>query len=178
MSADKHLSFLASEIDIHTLRSQLVDIVCYVLVILGITGNVIGLFIFSLSRRTWRISSSYACLATCSSIANIFCVIRYASLLHSTTRCFLQELVGQTWWGCKFYEFSSSFRVISSWITLFWMFERLMCVFQKLKTIFHQWCLYKLNFIIPIITIILILGCVVGPPVYMYQPRIMLRYII
>jgi hypothetical protein len=177
MSAGKHLSLLASEIDIHTLRVRLTNIVCYVLVVSGITGNVLGLFIFSSSRRTWRISSTYAYLATCSSIINLLCVIRYASILHSTTRCLLRELVGHTLWACKLYESSSSFRVISSWITLFWMFERLMCASRKLRTFFHQWCSYKFNFIIPIIMIILILGCVIGPPVYMYQSGIISQYV-
>jgi hypothetical protein len=178
MSNDRHVSSLFRPIDVCSFHIQIINMLSVILFILGVVGNILGLFLFSLSRRTWRISSSYACLATCSSIVNLFCIIRYASILHSTTRCVLQELVGQTWWACKLYEFSFTFRIISSWIILFWMFERLICISTRLRTFFHQFYSFRLNFIIPIITIILILGCVIGPPVYMYQPRIMLRYII
>jgi hypothetical protein len=160
-----------------TLRTRLMDIMCGILFILGIVGNMLGLFIFSLSRRTWRISSIYACLATCSSITNLLCVIRYAFVLHSISRQILYELVQQTWWACKFFEFTFSFRIISSWITVFWMFERLMCVSKRLRTSFNQCVSYKLSFMIPIIMIILIIGCVIGPPVYLYQPETIPKYV-
>jgi len=177
MTINKHISLLVPEINPYTVQARVTDTICCVLVFLGIVGNMSGLFIFSSSRRTWRISSVYACLATCSSITNVLCVIRYASILHSTTQQILRQLVGQTWWACKIYEFSFSFRVISSWITLFWMFERLMCVSRRLSTFFNRWYSYKLKFMIPIIMIILILSCVSGPPVYMYQTEIILEYV-
>jgi hypothetical protein len=169
---------LFGETDDFFLQNRLMNTLCTILLILGIVGNVSGLFIFSSSRRTWRISSIYACLATCSSITNLFCVIRYASILHSTSRHFLFQLVGHKWWACKVYEFSFSFRVISSWITLFWMFERLICVSTTLKTCFNRWISYKFQFIIPIIIVIIILGCVIGPPVYMFQPKVIPKYVI
>ncbi len=118
MSDNKHVSF----------RTRIKNISCIILFILGVMGNVLGLVIFSSSCRFRRISTVYVYLATWSSITNLLCVIRYASILHSTSRYFLRQLVGETWWTCKSYEFSFSFRVISSWITLFWMFERLICV--------------------------------------------------
>jgi hypothetical protein len=172
MSSKEHMSLLIPQIDVDSGPVRLTDISCYILIILGIVGNVLGLFIFSSSRRTWRISSVYACLATCSSITNLLCVIRYASVLHSTSRYILRDLVGQTWWGCKIYEFSFSFRVISSWITLFWMFERLMCASTKLRSFFNRCNSYKLKFIIPIVIVITLLSCIIGPPVYMFQPVI------
>jgi hypothetical protein len=170
MSNIKHISLLSYEINVNTLQSKVINISCYVLVILGLIGNILGLFLFSSSRRTWRISSTYVCLATCSSIVNLLCVIRYTSVLHSTSRRILSQLIGHTWWACKLYEFSSSFRVMSSWITLFWMFERLICVSTKLQTFFNRWNSFKMKLIIPIIIMITILGCVIGPPVYMFQP--------
>jgi len=167
-----HESVLFHKINIITLQIQIVNILCYVLVILGLVGNVLGLFIFSSSRRSWRISSVYAFLATCSSITNLFCTVRYVFILHSTSRNLLHELVGHKWWACKLYEFSSSFRVISSWITLFWMFERLMRISRRLKLFSNQWRSFKIKFIIPVLMMIVILICVIGPPVYMFQPQI------
>ncbi|CAF1433254.1 unnamed protein product [Rotaria sordida] len=146
-------------------------------VILGFIGNILGLFVFWSSRRTWQVSSAYVYLATSCSITNLLCVIRYVSLLHSRFRNILYELVGQIWWACKVYEFAFSFRVISAWITLFWMFERLMCVSKKLRACFNKCNSYQLKFIIPILLILTILSCVIGPPVYMFEPQI-LDYII
>jgi hypothetical protein len=177
MLNNHYLPLLFRKVDIFSLHTRLSNTLCVILFILGIIGNVFGLVIFSLSRRTWRVSSVYACLATCSSTINLLCVIRYASILHSTSRYILSELVGQTWWACKIYQFSSCFRFISSWITLFWMFERLMCVSINLRSLFRRWNLFKLKLIIPIIIITIILGCVIGPPVYMFQPEIITEYV-
>jgi len=169
------MSLLFHKVNVLTLQTRITDIVCDILFILGVVGNVLGLFIFSLSRRTRRVSSIYVCLATCSSITNLLCVIRYTLILHSTSRHILRQLVGQKWWACKLYALSFSFRVISSWITLFWIFERLICVSTRLRTFFNRWFSYKLKVLIPIIMIILILSCVIGPSVYMYQPEIILK---
>ena len=138
MSIDKHQSILFHKIQNFTLQTRVIDALCCILVLLGLFGNILGLFIFSSSRRTWRISSIYAYLATCSSITNVLCVIRNAFVLHSISRNLLHDLVEQKWWACKLYEFSFSFRVIASWITLFWMFERLMCVSVRLRTFFSH----------------------------------------
>ena len=143
------------------------------LFVLGVIGNVLGLFIFSSSRRSWRISSSYAHLATFSSITNLLCLIRYAPILHSSSRQILSELIGRDWWACKIYEFSFSFRLISSWINLFWMLERVICVSKRLQTWVKRWNLYKLKFFLPLLLITMILGCVIGLPVYMFQPQIL-----
>jgi hypothetical protein len=177
MSNDKHVSLLFQNVDVFSFHTRLMNILRIILFIFGVIGNILGLIIFSSSRHTWRISSVYACLAACSSITNLLCVIQYASILHSTSRYILRQLVGQTWWGCKIYKFSFSFRVISSWITLFWMFERLICISTKLRAFFNRWFSFKLKFVSPIIIFIIILGCVIGPPVYMYQPRIIPKYV-
>lgn len=175
MSNEKHISSLLDEVNEYPLRTKFINSLTIILVILGIAGNILGLLIFSSSRRFRRISSVYVHLATFSSIANLLCVIRYASILHSTIRVFLRQLVGQCWWACKIYEFSFSFRVISSWITLFWMFERLTCVSRCLRTFAQRCSRFHLKFVIPIVSMILIIVCVIGPPVYMYEPRIFIR---
>ncbi|CAF1382269.1 unnamed protein product [Rotaria sordida] len=173
MADQKHVSLLFHRLNVSTLQTQIIDILCYILVILGFIGNILGLFVFWSSRRTWQISSAYVYLATSNSITNLLSVIRCVSLLHSKFRNILYELVGQIWWACKIYEFTSSFRVISSWITLFWMFERIMCVSKRLRACFNHCNSYQLKFIIPILIVLTILGCVVGPPVYMFQPQIL-----
>ena len=173
MAADEHTFLFFPQINIFSLQTRITDVLSYLLSILGIIGNLLGLLVFSLSHRAWRRSSIYVCLATCSSIINAVCVLRYGSILHSKLRNILLDLVGQKWWACKIYEFSYSFRVISSWITLFWMFERLICVSSRLQTPFRQWKSLKLVLIIPILTMIIILGYVVGLPVYMFQPHIL-----
>lgn len=154
-----------------------IDAFYIILAVLGIIGNLFGLFLFSSSRRTWRISSVYACLATCSSLTNLLCVIRYTSILHSTTRDLLRRWIGQNWWACKIYEFSFSFRVISSWITLFWMFERVTCLSTKIRILSKHCCSPRLEFLTCLIIITTILSCVIGPPVYMYQHRTIIKYV-
>ncbi len=171
MSANERVLEVFRQSNVFTLQTRVTDILCYILVILGIIGNLLGLFIFFLSRHAWRRSPIYIYLAICSSITNFLCVIRYASVLHSRSRNILHDLAGHIWWACKIYEFSFSFRVISSWITLFWMFERLMCVSTRLRSFFNRWNSFKIKFIFPISIIIIILSCVIGPSVYMFQPQ-------
>src|SRR5690349_5834127 len=149
MSHEKQTSLLFYKLNEINSQTRAVDIVCYILVVLGLVGNIFGLFIFSSSRRTWRVSPIYVYLATSNSITNVFCVLRYAFLLHSKLRNFLYEVVGEQWWACKLYEFSFSFRLISSWITLFWMLERLLCVSKRLRHLFNRCHLFKLKFILP-----------------------------
>ena len=165
-------SLLFRPVDKFAVHTYFIDILSVILFLLGITGNVLGLFLFSSSRRSRRISSIYVTLATSSSIVNLLCVIRYTCFLHSISRELLRQFVGQTWWACKFFAFSFSFRVISSWITLFWMFERLLCVSKRLKSCFNSWKSYKIIFSVPFTLILLILISVIGPPVYMFQPDV------
>ena len=172
MADEKHVSLLYRHVDDVALHTYLIDPLCHVLFLLGIVGNVLGLLLFSSSRRSRRISSTYVTLATCSSIANLLCVFRYSSVLHSTTREILRDRVGQSRWGCKFYEFSFSFRVVASWITLFWMFERLLCVSTKLRAFFTPWKACQMKFVVPALIVMCILGVVIGPPVYMFEPWI------
>jgi hypothetical protein len=171
MLYNQHVSLIRLDIDVLSIRVRFTNVLCYILVIIGVIGNILGLCIFSSSRRTWRISSIYVYLATCSSIINLFCALRYALILHSKSQYILSGLVGHIWLACKIYEFSFAFRIISSWITLFWMFERLMCVSKRLRSLFHRWNRSKFKFVVPFMVIIIILACAVGPPIYMYQPQ-------
>lgn len=173
MFTEKNLSLLFRHVNIFTLHTQLTDLVCSILFSLGIIGNVLGLFIFSSSRRSWRISSMYAHLATLSSITNLFCLIRYASILHSSTRHILSDWIGRGWWACKIYELSFAFRLISSWITVLWMFERLICVSRRLKTWIKQWNTYKFISIIAILFVTVVFVGVITLPMYMFQPQIL-----
>ena len=173
MADDGYVPLLFLPTDDLPLQRRLTDGLCHILFALGITGNVLGLLIFSSSRQTRRISSTYVCLATCSSIVNLLCVLRYASILHSISRQVLGNLIGHASWACKTYQISSSFRVISSWITLFWMFERLVCVSPRLKSLCRRWKSLKLKFIVPIVLIALILVAIIGPPLYMFQPNVL-----
>lgn len=170
MSDEKYVSLLFRHVDNVTFHTYLIDTLCQALFVSGIVGNILGLFLFSSSRRSRRISSTYVALATSSSIANLLCVLRYAPILHSTTRNVLRDLVGQTRWGCKFYEFSFAFRVVSSWITLFWMFERVLCVSTTLRSFFDRCKACHIKYVMPVIIILLILSVVIGPPVYMFEP--------
>lgn len=172
MSDESSITLLFRRINRSTLHTHLIDIVSSLLFVLGIVGNVLGLFLFSSSRRSRRISSSYVILATSSSIVNLLCVVRYAFILHSVSRKHLQHLVGHVWWACKGYELSFCIRVISSWITLYWMFERLLCVSKRLRSCFNAWKSYKIIFPFPFILLLLILISVIGPPVYMFQPDV------
>ncbi|UJR24055.1 hypothetical protein I4U23_027023 [Adineta vaga] len=169
---NQRMSIILQNIDIYSQRVQFTDGLCYLLIILGFIGNIFGLLIFSSSRQTWRQSSTYVYLANSSSIINLFCATRYALILHSRTRIFINELVQYQWFACKLYEISFCFRVISSWITLFWMFERLTCISESLRTFCNRWKTSQLKFLIPCIILTLILVCVLGPSVYMYQPQI------
>ncbi|UJR32387.1 hypothetical protein I4U23_019849 [Adineta vaga] len=169
MLNENYGSSLSPSVDLQT---QLTDILCFILFIMGIVGNIFGLLFFFSIRRRWTISSDYIGSAISSSITNLLCLIRYSSILYSVTRHPLHQLVQNNWWACKIYEFSFSFRVISAWIILFWMFERLMCVSSGLRTFFNRWLSFKFNFMIPITTIIVIIGCVVGPSVFMFEPQL------
>ena len=172
MFSGKSFSLLFRHVNVLTLHTRLTDIFCSVLFILGVIGNVLGLFIFSSSRRSWKISSMYAHLATLSSITNLLCLIRYASILHSSTRQILSDWIGREWWACKTYELSFAFRLFSAWITLFWMLERLICVSRRLKTLIKRWNTYKLIFILPILLLAVVCACTIALPMYMFQPQI------
>jgi len=167
----EHVPLLYQKFDPNDFLTTTVDSLCEILFPLGTIGNLLGLFIFSTSRRSTRISTAYTYLAISSSITNLLCLIRYASILHSYSRDVIRELVGQFWWACKIYEFSFAFRIISSWITLFWMFERLICISTKLQTFFHRSKLTKFKFILPMSLLIVILSSVIGPPVIMFEPN-------
>lgn len=173
MFTEKNLPLLFQHLNVFNLHTRLTDLLCSVLFILGIIGNVLGLFIFSSSRRSWRISSMYAHLATLSSITNFLCLIRYASILHSSTRQILSDWIGRVWWACKTYELSFAFRLISSWITLLWMFERVICVSRRLKTLIKRWNTYKLISIIAILFITAVFAGVIVLPMYMFEPQIL-----
>ena len=177
MTHEQHIPLIFQDVSDLSFRIRLTNFICNVLFVLGIIGNVLGLLIFSSTRRSWQISSVYSCLATCSSVTNLLCLIRYMSTLHSSSRHALQQLVGRRWWACKFYEFSFSFRMVSAWITLLWMFERLLCVSIQLRPSFNRWNSSKFRFTVPSIIVAMIVAGVIGLPVYMFQPQIQ-RYVL
>lgn len=171
MLHNRHVSVLMRQADQSIIRVEITDRLSCILVVLGIVGNLLGLCIFSSSRRTRQLSSVYVYLATSSSIINLCCVIRYSLILHSKPLNIISDLVGHNWSVCKIYELSFGCRVISSWITLFWMFERVTCISKRLRNIFYRWNASRMKFIIPLIIVLIILLFVLGPPVYMFKPQ-------
>lgn len=171
MASNKQISLLFQNADDSCFTTRLLNALSIIFVALGLVGNLLCFRMFFSSRRFRQISSTYAHLATGSSIMNCLCVIRYAAVLHSTARHYLQALVGQKRWACKFYEFSCSFRLISSWIIVFWMAERLIRSSKILQTFINRWFLVKLIRLISIFIGIVILTCVIVPPVYMFEPQ-------
>ncbi|CAF1323798.1 unnamed protein product [Adineta ricciae] len=168
---NQHMSIILQSIDTFSHRVQVTDSLCWFLIVLGVLGNLFGLLIFCSSQQAWRISTIYVYLASSTSIINLFCAIRYALILHSKSRIFINNLVGYSWYACKIYEMAFSFRVISSWITLFWMFERLICISDRLRTLFHRWNTSQLKIAIPLVILSFILIGTLAPSVYIYQPQ-------
>ncbi|CAF0766478.1 unnamed protein product [Adineta ricciae] len=150
------------------------DSICVILFILGFIGNLLGLVVFS-SRR-FRCCSTYAILSLTSFSINILFIIRYSLLLHSTTRRWLSEhLVSSHWLPCKIFRLSSSFRVISAWVTVFWVIERFVYVTSRLNLIDrHVKChlIKKYKFLWMIIVILIMVIIVSGPTVIFFSPNI------
>ncbi|CAF1175629.1 unnamed protein product [Didymodactylos carnosus] len=147
----------------------LVDSLCIALFVLGLIGNIIGLIVFS-SRRFRH--TTYAHLAVASFALNLLCVFRYSILLNSSTRKWMSITVAHSWLNCKLYRLSSCLRILSAWITVFWVYERFLYVWNILQSIlinrtwltkYKYYCLTFISFIIVLI--------VTGPSVYFYIPQ-------
>ena len=148
--------------------NEIVDWICIIMIILGSLGNSLGLIVFS-SRKFRR--TTYGRLAIASLIINLLCVYRYSLLLHSSTRRWITYKVGQSWFNCKLYRFSSCLRILSALVTVTWTYER----FTYVTTNFHYFLnnpyikKYKFYFM----TILSLIVCVAltGPTVYFYEPK-------
>jgi hypothetical protein len=151
----------------------LINWICILLFTLGFIGNLLGLIVFS-SRR-FRCCSTYATLALTSFTINLICIIRYSLLLHSTTRKWLSNnFVGLHWLTCKIYRLSSSIRVLTAWVTVFWVIERFLYVSSRLNllTSRRKQCdiLKKYKYLSMIMFSTLIIVVVTGPTVFFYVP--------
>lgn len=151
-----------------------IDWICIVLFVLGFIGNLLGLIVFS-SRR-FRCCPTYATLALTSFTINLICIVRYSFVLHSTTRRWLSDHVVSVYWiTCKIYRLSSSFRVLSAWITVFWVIERFIYVSSRLHLLFNRQEKYKTfekyKYIVMICIAFVMIATVTGPTVIFYAPN-------
>jgi hypothetical protein len=152
-----------------------IDWLCVVLFVLGFIGNLLGLVVFS-SRR-FRCCSTYAILALTSFSINFICIIRYALLLHSTTRRWLSDnVVSVHWLTCKIFRLSSAFRVLAAWVTVFWVIERFIYVSSRLHLLFNQRekfiVLLRYKFLCMIIIALIMVVIVTGPNVILFSPHL------
>ncbi|CAF3420162.1 unnamed protein product [Rotaria socialis] len=139
--------------------------------ILGTLGNTLGLIVFS-SRKFRR--ATYGRLAIASLVINLLCVFRYSLLLHSSARRWLTYKVGQSWFNCKLYRFSSCLRILSALVIVAWTYERFTYVtinyrFFTNRPFFKRYKFYFMTFIS-----LIIVGILTGPTVYFYQPRLII----
>jgi len=151
------------------LTNEIVDWICIIMFILGALGNTLGLIVFS--SRKFR-QTTYGRLAIASLIINLLCVVRYSLLLHSTTRLWITYKVGQSWFNCKLYRFSSCLRILSAFVIVAWTYERFTYVtinysFFINRPLFKRYKFYVMAFISFIIVFIL-----TGPTVYFYRPTL------
>ncbi|CAF0720550.1 unnamed protein product [Adineta ricciae] len=153
--------------------TKTIDWICVILFTLGFIGNLLGLVVFS-SRR-FRCCSTYVILALSSFAINLVCIVRYSLLLHSTARLWLTvNVVDSYWLACKFFRLSTSFRVLSAWVTVFWVIERFVYVSSRLNLLpnpgekfqfiekYKYLCMTCASFMMIII--------VSGPITYFYAP--------
>ncbi|CAF1066661.1 unnamed protein product [Didymodactylos carnosus] len=141
--------------------------------ILGVIGNIIGIIVFS-SRKFRR--TTYGRLALASLFINLLCVFRYSILLHSVTRRWISYVVGQTWFNCKLYRFSSCLRILAAWITVFWTYDRFSYITRILQCCLNRGCCkrYKYYGMAGIACIIILL--ITGPTVHLYESRYVIKY--
>ena len=141
--SSRRLESSPSQSPIMTNITLIVDWTCIVLFVLGFIGNLLGLVVFS-SRR-FRCCSTYATLALTSFAINLFFIVRYSLLQHSSTRLWLtNNVVNIHWLACKVFRLSSSLRVLSAWVTVFWVIERFIYVSSRLNVLFHRGERYQL----------------------------------
>ncbi|CAF3252382.1 unnamed protein product, partial [Rotaria sp. Silwood2] len=151
--------------------TEIVDWTCIIMFILGTLGNTLGLIVFSSGkfRRT-----TYGRLAIASLIINLLCVIRYSLLLHSNARRWLTYKVGQSWFNCKLYRFSSCLRVLSALVIVAWTYERFTYVTINYRFFTNRPFVKRYKFYFMAFISLIIVGILTGPTVYFYQPRLII----
>ncbi|UJR21718.1 hypothetical protein I4U23_024795 [Adineta vaga] len=150
-----------------------IDYICIVLFILGFIGNLLGLIVFS-SRR-FRCCSTYVILALTSFTINLVCIVRYSLLLHSTARLWLTKNVVDIYWlACKLFRLTTSFRVLSAWVTVFWVIERFIYVLSRLNVLFNRREKFRIlenyKYVCMICISLIMVMTVSGPITFFYAP--------
>lgn len=153
--------------------TAIVDWTCIVLFVLGFIGNLLGLVVFS-SRRL-RCCSTYATLALTSFAINLVFIVRYSLLHHSSTRLWLtNNVVNIHWLACKIFRLSASLRVLSAWVTVFWVIERFVYVSSRLNFLFYRseryQLLVKYQYVCMAGIALLMVILVCGPVIYFDAP--------
>lgn len=154
--------------------SEITDFICLTLFILGFIGNLLGIIVFS-SRR-FRCCSTYASLALSSFVINFMCTTRYSFLLYSQSRRWLSEnFIGTSWLACKIFRFTSSFRVLAAWVTVFWVIERFIYVTARLHMVRSEQyqCarLKKFKYVLLVLIATIMFLIVTGPTVFFFSPN-------
>jgi hypothetical protein len=149
------------------ITNEIVDWICIIMIILGSIGNSLGLIVFS-SRKFRR--TTYGRLAIASLIINLLCVYRYSLLLHSDTRRWITYKVGQSWFNCKLYRFSSCLRILSALVTVVWTYERFTYVTKNFRFFKNNQFLKKYKFYLITFLSLIVVATLTGPTVYFYEP--------
>lgn len=149
--------------------TEILDWICIIMFILGTIGNTLGLIVFS-SRKFRR--TTYGRLAIASLIINLLCVFRYSLLLHSNARRWLTHQVGQSWFNCKLYRFSSCLRILSALVTVTWTYERFTYVTVNYRFFTNHPFVKRYKFYFMTFISLIIICTLTGPTVYFYQPRL------
>jgi len=147
--------------------SEIVDWICIIMIILGSIGNSLGLIVFS-SRKFRR--TTYGRLAIASLIINFLCVYRYSLLLHSNTRRWITYKVGQSWFNCKLYRFSSCLRILSALVTVVWTYERYTYVTKNFQFFSNNQYFKKYKFYFITILSLIVVALLTGPTIFFYEP--------
>jgi hypothetical protein len=149
--------------------NEIIDWICIIMFILGTLGNSLGLIVFS-SRKFRR--TTYGRLAIASLIINLLCVFRYSLLLHSTTRLWITYKVGQSWFNCKLYRFSSCLRFLSAFVIVAWTYERFTYVTINYSLFTNHPFVKRYKFYFMGFISLIIVSALTGPTVYFYQSRL------
>ena len=151
--------------------NEIVDWICIIMFILGTLGNILGLIVFS-SRKFRR--TTYGRLAIASLIINLLCVFRYSLLLHSKARRWISYKVGQNWFNCKLYRFSSCLRILSAFVIVAWTYERFTYVAINYNFFTNYPFIKRYKFYFMTLISLIIVGALTGPTIYFYQPKLIL----
>ncbi len=147
--------------------NEIIDWICIIMFILGTLGNSLGLIVFS--SRKFR-QTTYGRLAIASLVINLLCVFRYSLLLHSNIRLWITYKVGQSWFNCKLYRFSSCLRFLSAFVIVAWTYERFTYVTINYSLFTNHPILKRYKFYFMAFISLIIVFTLTGPTVYFYQP--------